>query len=240
MKLMLFRYVGALLRAPRLKSTNILMFILCMAVFAVSAYFGVASMHFGAFAVAFIAGFIFLVSVTTGTAYFNNTPNLVSLFPISPRKSLLYRFLSVLVLFIALCLVMLIVFLAVTAVSAAVVLLAGITDNDVPDEGINEGIAEITHMGVHGGIFSAVYFVFMYFAGMIAGFIKDGKIRNIFIGCFAAAVLAGMILMRNPFIQESYEKMAVPWLCTALCCVAALASAGTAIYIGIKQYNKPY
>ena len=221
--------------------------LVCYFVCGVACYFGISAMNFIALGLAFLAGFVYIVGVMCGIGYFNNTPNIVYQMPLSPKKALLYRFLSILILFIALVIFLILFMLVIGLITGGIILIIdAINSSGVSGEvagevaGDAEEISMMTPMGVHGGIFAAAYFVFMYGTGMIAGFIKDSKKRMIFVVCQSLAVLGGMALMRNPFIQESYVKMAVPWLCTALCILAAIAALGTAIYMGIKQYNKSY
>ena len=237
-----FNYVEAVLRAPVQKSRNFMFLFLGIFIVAVSVYFGIAALNFVAFALSFLSAFIFVMSVTLSTMSIDYTPNVSSLMPLSPRKSVLYRFLGVFVIYVMTVLFVCAVILVVSLVSGGLVLLIGlISGGEAGDAGeVVEEVEIISHMGVHGGIFAAAYFVFMYGMGMVTGLIKNLKIRYTVTGCLGAAILGGMLLMRNPFIQESYTQMSVPWLCTALCLVAAVAAIGTAIYMAFKRYTKSY
>lgn len=246
MRCELFNYVEAVLRAPRQKSMNFITNIGCIFAGAVSVYFGLAALNPGAFALSFLAGLVYVMSVTANTAYIDNAPNIASMMPLSPRKSLLFRFLAVLIIYVMTVIIMAAVILIVSGITGGIVFLIGLISGGVESGGetdageVVEEVEIIKQMGVNGGIFAAAYFVFMYGMGMLVGLIKNLKARYIAAGCLCAAILGGMVLMSNPFIQESYDKMAVPWLCTALCCVAAVAAFGTAIYMGIKRYKTSY
>lgn len=198
-----------------------------------------------------LAGLLFLCGAVVGVCL-NNKPNVATLMPISPKKSLVFRYVSPFIL----CVIVAALILAVMVVSGLTVLaVMAIVDGGLNFEDSGDEIEEIVYsMGVYGGIFAAAYFVIMYSASMITGFIQSRKIRNWYLVGFMIILFAAILLtgtpyyvdagtdryIASPFINVCYESMRLPWLCITFWCLAAAALLGTAIYLGIKRYFKKY
>lgn len=239
-------YFEASLRTPTKRTWNfadLMTFVFAYVLVGFSFVYGLSALNFAALASSFCCSSVFAAALSYSKLT-DNSPNLVSVMPIAPRKSLLYKFLSVLVFFVMRLLVIVLFLLAVGLITFAIMLIIEAASGNLgnlSDGGeVAEEVRTVLPMGVYGGIFAAAYFVCMYSAGMIWGFIKNYKIKLVFEVGVLAAVIVAMKLMENPFVMESYGKMSLPWLCATLCCVVAAAALGTAIYMGIKRNKKYY
>lgn len=239
-----FDYLDASLRTPMKKSRDFLDFLiwgLSYAYFIVFIYYGISSMNVYALIASFLGG-----SVLPGALVFcirtENTPNLISIMPLSRRKNILYKFFGALVYFLVIMFfVVALLFVMSLIIFGVTMIIEAASGNISGSEGeVIEEINEMPKMGVHGGIFAAVYFVFSYSAGMITGAIKNRKIRAVFLACVVAAVVIAMIVLKNPFLAESYDKISIPWLITALCIIAAIAALSAAVCLWIKKYKINY
>ena len=236
-----------ILRVPVLASVLAAYFVMGTTVFG-----GITSDNGWAFSLAFICSMVFMAGIIMGN-YYNRKPDLVSLMPISPARSIVYRFLSVLVMAVLMIVVMVLVFSCIFLIICMFSLIPGCNEimEEAPDDVVDAVVSY--PVGVYGGIFSFAFFMIMYSGGIIAGLIKRQKLRNIFLLCFCAGILLGEILMSlpfmnnpdyslyssfklvSPFLNICYEAMALPQLCIALCCVVAAAMFGFAVYLGIRE-----
>ncbi len=173
------------------------------------------------------------------------SPNLEAVFPVSHGKKLLYRFMSVLLMFV--------LFIATLfAVSCLIFLIVCIF---VPST-LSEVGSDVKNMfeqtGLYGGLFSVAYFIILYAAGMITGFLKRRKARNIFLICLCVALFLAYFFMglpyynsinnsehtfAGPFSSACYAAMALPWLAIVFWFVIAAGITGAAIYLGVKHYD---
>lgn len=163
--------------------------------------------------------------------------------PLNHRKKLIFRFLSSLLLF-------LIFVVTVIAVVILVYFIRWISESLFDfDLYIIKEASYI--LGLYGWLFGIAYFIVMYSAGMIAGFIKRRRNRNIFFACFCGGVFLFYVITfityrndydrysgyRLPFSRHYFECMQMPWLFIIFCFLIAAAMLGWAIYLGIKHYN---
>lgn len=235
-----------ILRVPVLASVLAAYFVMGSSVFG-----GITSDNGWAFCLAFICSMVFMAGIIMGN-YYNRKPDLVSLMPISPARSIVYRFLSVLVMAVLMIVVMVLVFSCIFLIIYLFSLIPGC--NEIMREDTVDDIETVTYpVGVYGGIFSFAFFIIMYSGGIIAGLIKRQKLRNIFLLCFCAGILLAEILISlpfmnnpeyslyntfklvSPFLNICYEAMKLPQLCIALCCVVAAAMFGFAVYMAIRE-----
>ena len=184
----------------------------------------------------------------SGTVLFCNrygSPNLEAVFPVSHGKKLLYRFMSVLLMLI----------LFVITLLAVCVLIILVVHIFVPSS-LSEVGQDVKNMftetGLYGGLFGVAYFIILYSAGMITGFIKRRKVRNIFLICLCVALFLSHFFMGlpyynsinnpehtfvGPFSSACYAAMSLPWLAIAFWFVIAAGITCAAIYLGVKHYD---
>jgi len=245
-----FRYAAAINSCGGRRIPIIAPLISSYAVMLVSITSGIGSMNAVTAAVAIIACLLFFAAAMTG-AYRNCTPNLSKLLPISGKRKWLYdnlivffyTFIGLIIAVVIIGIIFLIVWLALTISGGG----------ESVDE--TEDSPFMYNIGVYGGIFSAAYVVILYSAGLISGYLKSRKQSNIFLAGFVVALVLGLIftglpyyfkgihgpeqpLFCSPFIQNCYEHMAVPWLCSLLWGLVAAGIFAAAIYSGLK-YHKP-
>lgn len=252
---MFLKYFKAAVYAPVTKSYMAASFFAIYFLGAVNLFNGIAYTFNGwALVIALLCTFVFCAGIGMN-ACIDRSPNLVSLIPISRNKSVLYRFFSVLLMYViivtAVCLFLLLFSIIIMLFSQ----IPGCNGEVEPD--VSETVEETLYpIGLYGGIFSAAYFVIMYSSAMIAGLFRRRKRRNIFLVCLCAAVLIAFMLMGipyrasgmseiglfrvSPYVNACYEAMKLPWLCITLWCIVAAATLGTAIYMGIKRYKSNY
>ena len=221
-----FNYFFALKRAPRPKSQPVALFIAGYALFFSSFYLGGVVGWFP-----FLAALAFAAGLTISYMC-NSTPNLETVFPVNHKKKLIYRFLSSLLMFLMLTAMVVITILVVLAISFIFASIASggfewlheeefVTDTNIM---VNKVFGS---MGVYGGLFGLAYFVILYSAGMVTGFIKKRKTRNIFLTCLCAGVALSWLIMcipyiiknsslslsgASPFNSACYEAMSAPWV----------------------------
>ncbi len=185
------------------------------------------------------AGVLFLSGAAAGICT-NSKPNLIALMPISRKKSLVFRFITVFLIWLT---AMAVIFAAMLFVGLLTAVIVSIVEG-------GESVLDYP-MGVYGGLFTAFYFVMLYSASMLSGLIKSRKVCNIFLLCFVILLFGGILLMgipcklqtgslAAPFVSACYESMSMPWLFITLWGVAAFALFGVALYLGIKQYSAKY
>ncbi len=230
-------YFKMVLRAPRPKATPIALWIAGYFVFFFGIYAGKE----------IIASFAFLASMVM-CYYFNSTPNMEAVFPVNHRKKLAYRFLSSLLMYLCMLAVVFVVGVVVFLITAVFVSISeGGFDwiNKTPVEGDIFG-----GFNVYGLLFGFAYLIIMYSAGMITGFFKKRKTRNVWLACLCIAVVLAFVLMSLPYCvengvfalvspvsRECYEAMSLPWLSTVIWLLIAFGALGTVIYMGIRHYD---
>ena len=253
----LFSYVNAVIQAPRrkyqLKRADGMAVVF---MFIINFIFGLEYAFNGiTFLVSFLCTFVFLSGLVIGDSY-NRKPNIASLMPLTRKQNIVYRFVSVLILFLYILGIMLLAFLAISIVSYLIFVLPYGGDMDM--NGADEAAEFVgKQIGVYGGLFSICYFILMYSAGVISGFFTRRKHHNIYLLCVCAAIFVSFELMclpysksssrptsvlginkASPFINASFEAMKLPQLCIAIWFVLAFASLGAAVYLAIRQYKK--
>ncbi|MDE7439020.1 MAG: hypothetical protein K2N23_00690 [Clostridia bacterium] len=190
----------------------------------------------------FLATFSFFIGIVLFCAY--GSPNLEAVFPIGHKKKLLFRFLSsvfsfIIALVCGFTVIMIIQFIIWIFEPAAVY------------EFADDCKSVFDSMGVYGGLFGLAYLLVMYSSGMIAGFLKRRKMRNIFLACLCIGVFLFYLITalcynsysdafsgpRLPYAAYYYECMRMPWLFLAFCFLIAAGMLGWAIYLGVKHYN---
>ncbi len=241
-----FGYFRALGYAPVKKNAQISKGVACYLTFLITFFIAGISGNLYSLLFAFIASMLFLTCIIAGGCC-DNTPNLVQMMPLSHKRKTLYRFLAPFWMFILIAAFLLAVFIVVGTVIAVIAAIAQSAGGAASD-GTSEEEEVFYAMGVYGGIFSFLYIVFMYSCGMIAGFIKKNKYRNVFLLSVCGAIVISFVLMsvprisrggglESPFVSACYESMALPWLCITIWGILAAAALGTAIYLGIKSSN---
>lgn len=256
-KFSFFRYAAAYNMRQYSKGFNgygfffVIFYVLLMS----GVFLAISSTSFVALGVCFVAAIAFGASMfmAMGRSF---RPNLVLLTPISGKRKCVYDFLT------ALYFTLIAVFMAVAVVLFffMIGLIIGLITNAISGGGSSEEESSelaTQAMGVHGGLFAAIYFIILYSGGMIGGYIKRRKYRNIYLGCFLVALVLGIVLTEqsahdaykltlttsfpmfaSPFTEITYQCMNLPWLCTALWGVAAIAFLAAAVYLA-WQYHKP-
>ena len=191
----------------------------------------------------FLCSFVFLSGLILSN-YFGSSPNLYSLIPISSKKSLLYRFLSVLFMFVLMVVIAVAVFAFITLIAFLFSLIPACNgEAELPDDGLNFPEAVYYPIGLYGGLFFAAYFILMYASGMIIGLCKKRKSRNIYTVCLFVGLFISMMATATssdfvaPFVNACFEAMALPWLCILYWFILAFAMLGAAIFMGVKYYN---
>lgn len=243
-----FRYCGAINLCGGRRMPLIAPFVAFYFLMVISLASGISSMNFIGAGTAAIACLLFFTGALIG-AYRNASPNPAKLMPISGKRRCVYDFLIALYYaFIALTVVAL-----VTGVVALIAWVA-VSASGGAESGGEENPFTL-NCGVYGGIFSAAYVLIMYSAGMISGFFKRRKQRNIFLAVLVICITLGLLFtglphlvngvkipdyppFGSPFSSLCYESMKLPWLCSLLWCLVAVVSFASAVYTGIK-YNKP-
>ena len=224
-----FLYFKSILRAPRPKSAPLVPIISVFVIFFLGAVYSMDSAICPTVgALAFVSG----ISIFYGC---NPSPNLENAFPINHRKKLAYRFLSSLFWL----LIMLVIIIAVISLGGLIAWdFTGFT-------------VLFDELGLYSVLFSLAYTVIMYSAGMIAGFLKRRKHRNIFLIVLCVAVFLAFLIMvviyqnsfdeysgyRPPFAEIYYAQMGMPWLFITFWLLIALGMLGWAIYLGVKHYD---
>lgn len=242
-----FNYFKALLRSPRPKSVQVFLFVSVYVIFFVSTFAGGVA---GVFT--FLAAIAFASSISIGYCC-NSKPNLEGAFPVNHNKKLLYRFLSSLLMFLIVVAIIIAVMIVIFIISLIFVLIFGGSPDVFNDpefsEDVTETINTFSYIGVNGGLSALAYYILLYSGGMIAGFIKKNKHRNIYLLCLLAGIILTLIIMVlpyyaqnsdyliSPFSQTCFDAMAVPWLCTVIWFLAAFGALGVSIYMGIKHYD---
>ena len=179
-------YFKMVLRAPRPKASPIALWIAGYFVFFFGIYAGKE----------IIASFAFLAGMVM-CYYFNSTPNMEAVFPVNHRKKLAYRFLSSLLMYLCMLVVVFVVGVVVFLITAVFVSISeGGFDwiNKTPVEGDIFG-----GFNVYGLLFGFAYLIIMYSAGMITGFFKKRKTRNVWLACLCIAVVLAFVLMSLPY-----------------------------------------
>lgn len=197
--------------------------------------------------VALTACLLFFAGTITGTIR-NSAPNLVILAPLSGKRKCVYDFLAVL-LFVFIGIMVIAFFIALIAFIIWAVTSVG---GGEADTAVDAFFANGT--GLYGGIFCAAYTVILYSAGMVGGYFKSRKRRNIFFTVFIVCILSGLIFtglpylaswvkisdyppLASPFSSVCYSYMKLPWLCIALWCVIAVAMFVSAVCMGYRYYK---
>lgn len=233
------KYFNVIVHAPKPKSvpvgTIVAITVLCI--------LNILAVGDGSCWFAFYALFIFAAAIAVFQCCCES-PNMEAAFPANHRKKLAYRFLTPFILF-----------LIVTAVMFTVILMVYVIrwmfethfrfDFDVFVKEMFKAL------GVYGGLFGLAYLIIMYSAGMITGFIKRRKNRNIFLACFCISEFICYLIMgvhynnfddaysgpRLPFSTHYYASMNRPWLLIVFCFLVAAGMLGIAIYLGVKHYD---
>lgn len=208
--------------------------------------------NFSAMLCAFLGAMIFVSAALLGN-YRNTKPNLATLMPLGFKRRLLYDFLgAILVTVMA---ILLICAFILIGVLLGIIIAAISGDLTSGEEEAGEAVSLFTGVGVYGGLFSALYCVITYSAGLISSYITRRKYRNIFLACFVVALalgttLSGLPCISNsgqefgnfsialPFVSRCYDYMSLPWLCTLAWCLVAAGMLAAAIYLGYK-FHKP-
>ena len=226
-------YFKSIFRAPRPKSAPIVPLVSIFVIFFLgavySSVYSLGNIFFSAVAsLAFTSG----ISVFYGCY---QSPNLEAAFPLNHKKTLAYRFLSSLFLL----LIMIVVVIAVVAIG------------DLIAWDFTEFVNFFTEIGLYSVLFSLAYTVILYSAGMIAGFIKKRKNRNIFLIVLCITVFIAFVIMavmykndldaygwyRPPFLEIYYSQIGLPWLFVTIWFLIAAAMLAWAIYLGVKHYD---
>lgn len=243
-----FRYAAAVNSCGGRRVPIAATFISFYVLMVLSLTFGAASANAIGAVAAMVACMLYFAGSLTG-AYRNVNPNLAKLMPLSGKRKCVYDFL--LTLFYSL--------VAIIAVAVLIGIIALIVLTVVQATGGAESGGGdnpfLYPVGVYGGIFCAAYIVILYSAGMISGYIKNRRRRNIFLTAFLVAVAAGILLTGlpyilngvydpellrfcPPFIDECYKYMKLPWLCSVAWGLTAAGTFVSAVYMG-REYHKP-
>ena len=189
--------------------------------------------------------------------YLRNAPSLATLMPLSERKKLIYRFTSSLYMLLRIILCIAVGFLTIIILGSIIFAISDAVKGGIASDSSDESNPLTVLMGTYGGIFAAAFVIICFSAGIISGYFKKSKNRNMFIFCFLIAVILSFIFtglpyllahrhtmaathaittkIVSPFIEACYADMSVPWLCSLLWCLAAAGSLSAAIIIGIKK-----
>ena len=242
-------YFNAALRSPRHRRLQIFFFFFFYILLFNGVIFATTlSLNFYTGFLAFIAELAFLAAVVMNGHHLCR-PNLVSQMPIGTNKSLAFRFLAALALFVCFVLAIFLFFFACWAITAIFALMVGETP---PYDFwiIYDEFDHYSRIGMYGGLFSAGYFVIMYSAGMLSGFFKRRAHRNIFLACFAAALFfillfysvphSEVIASGSPFTEHCFLTMAYPEVAITVWLVIAAAMLGCTVYMGVKRYKTKY
>lgn len=188
-----------------------------------------------------LGGLLFYFSLLIGLQS-ECSPGVTKLLPMGYKRKLVYRYCSallyallVIVLFVVIIFIIgLIVFLCVTITSGGV----------VAEEAEEESEEVLRMMGVYGGIFGAAYILLMYSAGMLAGYIAQRRVRNVFLAVFFAALICGMLLTSvpsgfiGPLANDCFTAMSLPYLAVTVWAVLAVGMFCASVYIGYR-HEKP-
>lgn len=245
-----FRYLGAFSgqRAGQ-KVPIVAPFIAFYLLALLGIFFGISSQSVTAALVAFASCALFLAGTILGV-FRNIKPNVSMLMPISYKRRFLYDFLGVIYYATVGIVIGSLVVLFFAGIGILIAVLSGSASPDV-EEG-SELVFNAT--GVHGGIFCVAYAVMLYSAGLISGYFKKRKFRNIFLVVFVFTVALMQFIpfalynsiilvgseenLASPFIEKCYEAMSLPWLYTVISCLCAAGLFVAALYMGYK-YHKP-
>lgn len=231
-------YFKVITRVPKFRTVPIGTIIAIVALYLIN-IFAVAD---GSCWFAYLALFAFVMGISVFYRCYDS-PNMEAAFPVNHKKKLLFRFLSSLLLFL----------IFVVAVIVVVILVYFFRWISEPLFTFDLWIIRdaFRALGLYGWLFGIAYFIVMYSAGMITGFIKRRRNRNIFLACLCGGVLLFYLITgitynnnydefsgpRLPFSEHYYEFMRLPWLFIVFCFLIAAAMLGWAIYLGIKHYN---
>ncbi len=234
-----FNYFQIVTHMPQRKSVPVAPIISIAVIYCISLFLSGANGW-----LSMISVFAFGTGITLFCTGFGS-PNLEAVFPVSHRKKLLYRFASA--LFLTLLVTVTVFVLVITTVLIVQIFVPSTLQDAVAD--IRYGF-EAT--GLYGGLFSLAYLIMLYSSGMIAGFLKRRKTRNIFLAVLCIALFFSDFFMglpsyydilnsehkfAGPFSAVCYEAMSLPWLAIVFWFLVAAGMLGWAIYLGVKHYD---
>lgn len=216
----------------------------------VSLFSGISSLNAVGASAAVFACFLFFVGSLIGL-HRNASPNLARLIPISGKRKCLYDYFAVLLY----TLIGIVCAALVIGIFALIVWAATSAFGGAEDGGATEEILVRYHSGVYSGIFCAAYVIILYSAGMLGGYFKSRKRRNIFYALFIFALILGLFFtmipylnnaqassensaLVSPFVEECYAYMKLPWLCVLFWCLIAAAMLFWSVYKS-RQYHNP-